>query len=276
MPGWLPLLVWLVFWPQLCAWVSGFCAVVGPDLGHAQNEPPERHTCDDRRAVVGFASVPAVRDCSPAGMETHHQTLKALATENPTLESLMKRASCPKRRDARCPSPADPAGNSIDLIASAHPDILQGEGAVHWPPIGPILGGLSWFRFTVAALQTAAAWAVSGTALALPAKRRRVGGSARCHALDRGEWKGGSSAWVPTVKPGLVSSKATASPSSSATRRRNWRFHWHGLTPPNGGMACPASRSRFFNPAKLHLHDFPLELPGTNWMHSHHSLRRSG
>jgi FtsP/CotA-like multicopper oxidase with cupredoxin domain len=50
-------------------------------------------------------------------------------------------------------------------------------------------------------------------------------------------------------------------------------IHWHGLTPPHdqdgvAGLSQPAIR-----PHASHDYDFPLDRPGTHWMHSHLGLQ---
>lgn len=50
-------------------------------------------------------------------------------------------------------------------------------------------------------------------------------------------------------------------------------IHWHGLTPPNAQDGVPGVTQPLLQPGQTHDYDFPVALPGTNWMHSHHSLQ---
>ena len=50
-------------------------------------------------------------------------------------------------------------------------------------------------------------------------------------------------------------------------------LHWHGLTPPNAQDGVPGVTQPILRPGESHDYDFPVALPGTNWMHSHHSLQ---
>jgi FtsP/CotA-like multicopper oxidase with cupredoxin domain len=50
-------------------------------------------------------------------------------------------------------------------------------------------------------------------------------------------------------------------------------IHWHGLTPPNAQDGVPGVTQPLLAPGGFHDYDFPVALPGTNWMHSHHSLQ---
>lgn len=50
-------------------------------------------------------------------------------------------------------------------------------------------------------------------------------------------------------------------------------IHWHGLTPPNSQDGVPGVTQPHLAPGASYAYDFPLDLPGTNWMHSHHSLQ---
>lgn len=49
-------------------------------------------------------------------------------------------------------------------------------------------------------------------------------------------------------------------------------IHWHGLTPPWQQDGVPGLSQAPLAPGASYDYDFPLELPGTNWMHSHHGL----
>ncbi len=49
--------------------------------------------------------------------------------------------------------------------------------------------------------------------------------------------------------------------------------HWHGLTPPWRQDGVPDLSQPPLEPGGHYLYDFPLERPGTNWMHSHHGLQ---
>lgn len=50
-------------------------------------------------------------------------------------------------------------------------------------------------------------------------------------------------------------------------------IHWHGLTPPyNQDGVAPISQ-QLVAAGDDYDYDFPLERPGTNWMHSHHGLQ---
>ena len=50
-------------------------------------------------------------------------------------------------------------------------------------------------------------------------------------------------------------------------------IHWHGLTPPNAQDGVPGVTQPPLPPGQSYDYDFPVALPGTNWMHSHHTLQ---
>jgi FtsP/CotA-like multicopper oxidase with cupredoxin domain len=50
-------------------------------------------------------------------------------------------------------------------------------------------------------------------------------------------------------------------------------IHWHGLTPPWAQDGVPGLTQAPLVPGATHEYDFPLDRPGTNWMHSHHGLQ---
>ena len=50
-------------------------------------------------------------------------------------------------------------------------------------------------------------------------------------------------------------------------------IHWHGLTPPWQQDGVPHLSQPPLAPGAAHDYDFPLDRPGTNWMHSHHGLQ---
>jgi len=50
-------------------------------------------------------------------------------------------------------------------------------------------------------------------------------------------------------------------------------IHWHGLTPPWRQDGVPGLSQAPLAPGEAFDYDFPLERPGTNWMHSHHGLQ---
>lgn len=50
-------------------------------------------------------------------------------------------------------------------------------------------------------------------------------------------------------------------------------IHWHGLTPPWQQDGVPDLSQAPLDPGQAYDYDFPLNLPGTNWMHSHHGLQ---
>ncbi len=50
-------------------------------------------------------------------------------------------------------------------------------------------------------------------------------------------------------------------------------IHWHGLTPPWQQDGVPDLSQEPLAPGEAYDYDFPLTLPGTNWMHSHHGLQ---
>lgn len=50
-------------------------------------------------------------------------------------------------------------------------------------------------------------------------------------------------------------------------------IHWHGLTPPWKQDGVPDLSQAPIGPGSSHDYEFPLERPGTNWMHSHHGLQ---
>jgi FtsP/CotA-like multicopper oxidase with cupredoxin domain len=50
-------------------------------------------------------------------------------------------------------------------------------------------------------------------------------------------------------------------------------IHWHGLTPPWQQDGVPHLSQQPLAPGAAYSYDFPLDRPGTNWMHSHHGLQ---
>ena len=50
-------------------------------------------------------------------------------------------------------------------------------------------------------------------------------------------------------------------------------IHWHGLTPPWRQDGVPGLSQAPLSPGATYDYDFPMEWPGTNWMHSHHGLQ---
>lgn len=50
-------------------------------------------------------------------------------------------------------------------------------------------------------------------------------------------------------------------------------IHWHGLTPPNAQDGVPGVTQPLLAAGDFYDYDFPVPLPGTNWMHSHHALQ---
>lgn len=50
-------------------------------------------------------------------------------------------------------------------------------------------------------------------------------------------------------------------------------IHWHGLMPPWQQDGVPGLSQPPLAPGGSYDYDFPLTLPGTNWMHSHHGLQ---
>jgi FtsP/CotA-like multicopper oxidase with cupredoxin domain len=50
-------------------------------------------------------------------------------------------------------------------------------------------------------------------------------------------------------------------------------IHWHGLTPPWRQDGVPDLSQPALAPGRSYDYDFPLERPGTHWMHSHHGLQ---
>lgn len=50
-------------------------------------------------------------------------------------------------------------------------------------------------------------------------------------------------------------------------------IHWHGLTPPWQQDGVPLLSQPPLAPGAAYDYDFPLDRPGTNWMHSHHGLQ---
>ncbi len=67
---------------------------------------------------------------------------------------------------------------------------------------------------------------------------------------------------------------ATGSACGSRTRcRKPALIHWHGLTPPNDQDGVPGVTQPPLAPGESHDYDFAVALPGTNWMHSHHTLQ---
>lgn len=57
------------------------------------------------------------------------------------------------------------------------------------------------------------------------------------------------------------------------TLAENTLIHWHGLTPPFRQDGVPGVTQGPLASGAYHDYDFPLERPGTNWMHSHHGLQ---
>ncbi|HEX9570278.1 MAG TPA: multicopper oxidase domain-containing protein, partial [Rhodospirillales bacterium] len=49
-------------------------------------------------------------------------------------------------------------------------------------------------------------------------------------------------------------------------------IHWHGLTPPWQQDGVPGLSQPALAAGKSYDYDFPLERPGTHWMHSHLGL----
>jgi FtsP/CotA-like multicopper oxidase with cupredoxin domain len=50
-------------------------------------------------------------------------------------------------------------------------------------------------------------------------------------------------------------------------------IHWHGLTPPNGSDGVPGMTQAPLKAGASYGYDFPLQRPGTNFMHSHLGLQ---
>jgi len=50
-------------------------------------------------------------------------------------------------------------------------------------------------------------------------------------------------------------------------------IHWHGMTPPNDQDGVPGVTQPLLPPGQSYEYDFPVDLPGTNWMHSHRGLQ---
>ena len=50
-------------------------------------------------------------------------------------------------------------------------------------------------------------------------------------------------------------------------------IHWHGMTPPNAQDGVPGVTQPLLPPGRSYDYDFPVSLPGTNWMHSHRGLQ---
>lgn len=50
-------------------------------------------------------------------------------------------------------------------------------------------------------------------------------------------------------------------------------IHWHGLTPPNGSDGVPGLTQAPLKAGASYDYDFPLQRPGTNFMHSHLGLQ---
>ncbi|MFM9842541.1 MAG: multicopper oxidase family protein [Dongiaceae bacterium] len=49
--------------------------------------------------------------------------------------------------------------------------------------------------------------------------------------------------------------------------------HWHGLTPPASQDGVPGLSQPLLAPGAAYDYDFPLQRPGTFWMHSHYGLQ---
>lgn len=50
-------------------------------------------------------------------------------------------------------------------------------------------------------------------------------------------------------------------------------IHWHGLTPPSAQDGVPGLSQPALKPGESYVYDFPLDQPGTHWMHSHSGLQ---
>ncbi len=50
-------------------------------------------------------------------------------------------------------------------------------------------------------------------------------------------------------------------------------IHWHGLTPPSNQDGVPELSQAALKPGQSFLYDFPLDEPGTHWMHSHFGMQ---
>lgn len=50
-------------------------------------------------------------------------------------------------------------------------------------------------------------------------------------------------------------------------------IHWHGLTPPPHLDGVPELSQAALKPGQSFLYDFPLDEPGTHWMHSHFGMQ---
>ena len=46
-------------------------------------------------------------------------------------------------------------------------------------------------------------------------------------------------------------------------------IHWHGLLPPYGQDGVPDLPQPLLKPNQAYDYDFPLDTPGTHWMHAH-------
>lgn len=46
-------------------------------------------------------------------------------------------------------------------------------------------------------------------------------------------------------------------------------IHWHGLSPPFGQDGVPDLPQPFLKPGEGFHYAFPLDMPGTHWMHAH-------
>ena len=76
------------------------------------------------------------------------------------------------------------------------------------------------------------------------------------------------------VQPGGAHGLVTLAGQSFLVRLENaldapTLIHWHGLTPPFGQDGVPDLPQPLLQPGESYDYGFPLETPGTHWMHAH-------
>lgn len=129
-------------------------------------------------------------------------------------------------------------------------------------------------------LESAAALGLAGAAAALPAPRPALAAPAAILRADtRTIEVGGRPATVfgltqPDGSHGLIAEAGQRFRGRVENRlAEETLIHWHGLTPPWQQDGVPGLAQPPLAPGAAYDYDFPLERPGTNWMHSHHGLQ---
>lgn len=126
-------------------------------------------------------------------------------------------------------------------------------------------------------IPASAAVSVLGTGLASAAE---AGPSITLAARTRTIEVGGKAASVyglvqPSGVHGLVASAGTRFRVRLENRLDTKTLvHWHGLTPPYRQDGVPGISQPALEPGLAYDYDFPLDRPGTFWMHSHQGLQK--